>query len=197
MPNPCHIATIALVSVFANTPVLHAQSQWRFEANQYDLRKASIEQKSIALGVNCSTRLQFQATQDGKGSTGMLGLEFTISPISLIKKFDFGYFEGPDAPVGGRKLMRVTVFKEGKPFVHTLGLGGWGSAEVDDGFVFGTSSRTSNKEGTVRKIIDQVLQGAESLEVAIIDSKNRSIILSAPFPLLGSKPAIESLLKGI
>jgi hypothetical protein len=46
-------------------------------------------------------------------------------------------------------------------------------------------------------VLDQVLQGAESLEVAIIDGKDHTIVLSATFPLAGSKSAIESLLKGI
>lgn len=34
-------------------------------------------------------------------------MEFTVFPISSIKDFDFDYFEGPGAPVGSQKLMRV------------------------------------------------------------------------------------------
>lgn len=68
---------------------------------------------------------------------------------------------------------------------------------MDDGFVFEASNLTRDKEGQVRKVLDQVLQGAESLEVAIIDGNDHTIVLSAVFPLAGSKPAIEALLKGI
>jgi len=190
---------IALVLFFAGTPTLFAQSQWRYEANQYGLRKAFIEQKSIVLGSPCSTRLQFNATEDrGKGITGVLALEFTVSPMSSIKGFDFEYFHGEGAPVGDRKLMRVTVTNSGRAFIHTLGAGGYLSSEyVEDGFVFHANNLTRDKQGQVRKVLDQVLQGAESLEVAVIDGKDHAIVLSATFPLAGSKPAIEALLKGI
>jgi hypothetical protein len=71
------------------------------------------------------------------------------------------------------------------------------SQYLDDGFVFIANNLTRNKQGKVRKVLDQVLQGAESLEVAVIDGKDHAIVLSATFPLAGSKPAIEALLKGI
>jgi len=94
--------------------------------------------------------------------------------------------------------MRVTVTKGGRPFIHTLSLTGFLSSEyLDDGFVFGASNLTRDKRGQVRKVLDQVLQGAESLEVAIIDGKDHAIVLSAAFPLTDSKSAVEALLKGI
>jgi hypothetical protein len=187
---------IAFFSFLVGAPTLFAQSQWRYEVSQYGLRQAFIEQKPIVLGSNCSTRLQFNATQDrvGQGITEMLALEFTVAPMNSIKGFDFEYFHGVGAPVGDQKLMRVTVTKGGKRFVHTLGAGGW---LLDGGFVFGANNLTRDKQGQVRKVLDQVLQGVESLEVAIVDGKNHAIVLSATFPLTGSKPAIEALLKGI
>ena len=94
--------------------------------------------------------------------------------------------------------MRVTVTKGGRSFIHTLILTGFLSSEyLDDGFVFAANNLTRNKQGQVRKVLDQVLQGAESLEVAVIDGNNHAIVLSATFPLTGSKGAIEALLKGI
>jgi hypothetical protein len=42
-----------------------------------------------------------------------------------------------------------------------------------------------------------VAQGAESIEVAIIDGRNHAIAVAATLPLTGSKPAVEALLKGI
>jgi len=94
--------------------------------------------------------------------------------------------------------MRVTVTKGGRPFIHTLILTGFLSSEyLDDGFVFAANNLTRNKQGQVRKVLDQVLQGAESLEVAVIDGKDHAIVLSATFPLMGSKGAIEALLNGI
>ncbi len=94
--------------------------------------------------------------------------------------------------------MRVTVTKGGRIFVHELRLVGFLSSEhVDDGFVFAANNLTRNKQGQVRKVLDQVIQGAERLEVAVIDGKDHAIVLSATFPLSGSKAAIEALLKGI
>ena len=175
-----------------------AQSRWRYEDNQHPPRHAFIEHTSIVLGSTCSLRLQFNATQDNQNGDGVIALEFTLSPMSSIAGFDFDYFEGPEAPVGGQKLMRVTVTKGGRPFIHTLSLTGFLSSEyLDDGFVFYASNLTRDKEGQVRKVLDQVLQGAEGLEVAVIDGNDHEIVLSATFPLTGSKPAIEALLKGI
>jgi len=190
---------IALLAFLAGAPALFAQSQWRYEANQNGVRETFIEQKSVVLGSTCSTRLRFSASQDrvGKGITGVLALEFTVSPMSSIKGFDFEYFHGVGAPVGSQELMRITISKGGKSFVHTLGAGGYLSSYVDDGFVFHAENLARNKQGQVRKVLDQVLQGAESLEVAMIDGKNRAIVLSATFPLAGSKPVVEALLKGI
>jgi len=187
---------------FAGAPTLFAQSEWQYELYQHSesgMRQAFIEQKSIVLGSTCSTRLQFNATQDhGKDILGAVALEFTVSPMSSIKGFDFEYFEGPDAPVGSQKLMRVTVTKGGRSFIHMLTLTGIFSSEhLDDGFVFIATNLTRNKQGQVRKVLDEVLQGAESLEVAVIYGKNHAIVLSDTFPLTGSKPAIEALLKGI
>jgi hypothetical protein len=189
---------IALFLFFAGAPTPFAQSQWRYEDNQHPPRHAFIEQTSIVLGSTCSVRLQFNATRDNKNGDGVLALEFTVSPMSSIKGFDFEYFEGPGAPVGAQKLMRVTVTKGGRPFIHTLILTGFLSSEyLDDAFVFAANNLTRNKQGQVQKVLDQVLQGAESLEVAIIDGKDHAIVLSATFPLTGSRSAIEALLNGI
>ncbi len=197
MPPWLNLTTTAFVSVLAYAPTLFAQGQWHYEVNHHEFRKAFIEQTSMVLGSNCSTRLQFNATQDSKGSTGMIALEFTVSPITQIKGFDFAYFEGPGAPAEDQKLMRITVTKAGTPTVHMLSLGGWMSADVNDGFVFSASHHTRNKQGQVRKVITQVLQGADSIEVAVIDGRNRAIVLSATFPLTGAQPIFEALLKGI
>ena len=96
------LAGIAISLFLAGVSTLFAQSPWRYEINQYGLRQAFIEQKSIVLGSDCSTRLRFSATQDraGKGITGILALELTVSPMSKIQGFDFEYFHGVDAPVG-------------------------------------------------------------------------------------------------
>jgi hypothetical protein len=203
MTDCIKLTGIVFLLFLAGAPALFAQSQWQFEHYQHaesGMREAFIEQKSIVLGSTCTTRLQFNATKDNKNGDGVLDLQFTVSPMSSIKGFDFEYFDGPFAPVETetQSLMRVTVTKGGRPFVHSLFLSGFMSGEyLDDGFVFSATNLTRNKQGQVRKVLEQVLQGAESLEVTIIDGKDHTIVLSATFPLAGSKPAIEALLKGI
>ncbi len=196
-----NLTVIAFFLFFTGTPTSFAQSQWQYEVYQNDgMRQAFINQTSDVLGSTCSTRLQFNATRDGpgKGITGILALEFTVAPMNSIKGFDFEYFHGVGAPSGDRKLMRVTVTKGGKPFIHMLVAGGYLSSRfADDAFVFHANNLTRNKQGQVRKVLDQVLQGAESLEVAVIDGKDHTIVISTTFPLTGSKPAIAALLQGI
>ena len=189
---------IAFFLFLAVTPASFAQSQWRYEDNQRPPRHAFIEQTSTVLGSTCSVRLQFNATQDSKAGDGALSLEFTVSPMSSIKGFDFDYFHGIGAPVGAQKLMRITVTKGDGSFIHMFRpIGILSSEYLDNGFVFIAHSLTRNKQGQVRRVLDQVLQGAESLEVAVIDGNDHAIVLSATFPLTGSKPAIEALLNGI
>ncbi len=188
---------IVLVLALIGLPLLTIQAQWQYNANQYGFRKAFVEQRSTVLGSDCYTRLQFNATEDGEGSTGVIALEFTVAPVSSINKFDFGYFEGPDAPVNDQKLMRVTLTGDGNSTVHMLSLSGWFSAEVDDGFVFSATNLTREKQGQVRQILDQLLKVSESIEVAIIDGLDYSVVLSAVFPLSGGKPSFEALLDGI
>lgn len=193
------VTAIALFGALAGAPALFAQSQWRYEVNQHGLRQAFIERRFVVLGANCSTRLQFKATRDrpGKNIAGVVALEFTVSPMSSIRGFDFEYFHGAGAPVGDRKLMRITIARGGRALMYTLGAGGFLSAEVRDGFVFHSENLTRDKQGQVRQVLDQLRQGAESIEVAMIDGKDRTIVLSATFPLTGSKPAIHALLEGI
>lgn len=191
---------IAFVLFYASAPKLFAQSQWQYERSEheYGLRQAFIEQESVVLGSTCSVRLQFNATQDNQHGDGVLAVEFTVFPMSSIRDFDFEYFEGPFAPVGGQKLMRVTVTNDVGTFVREFSPVGFLSSERGGhGFVFAANSLTRNKQSDVREVLEQTLQGAKSLEVSVVDGKDHAIVLSAAFPLAGSEPIIRALLNGI
>jgi hypothetical protein len=176
---------------------LHAEEQWKFSVNQYDLRETYIDQQAVVLGVPCNSRLKFICTQDQKGATGCLSMEFTIAPYSKIAGFDFEFFEGPDAPVGGKKLMSITLAKDGKQTRIQESPGGWVSAEIEDGFVFGYATPTKNRNGYMRKVINQIIGGAETIEVAVTDGKNPSKVVSVIFPVVNGRESFKSLLKGI
>lgn len=126
---------------------LHAQEQWKFSVNQYYLRESYIDQQAVVLGFPCTSRLKFICTQEQKGATGYLSMEFTIAPYSKIAGFDFELFEGSDAQLGGKKLLIITLAKAGKQIRFQESLDGWVSAEIDDGFVFGSGTPTKNRNG--------------------------------------------------
>ena len=63
----CQIIAVILGSLTFSS--LHAQEQWKFSVNQYDLRETYINQQADALGVPCTSRMKFICTQDKKGAT--------------------------------------------------------------------------------------------------------------------------------
>jgi len=194
-PIKMRLATL-IVAFFSLSPLI-AQEQWKFSVNQYDLRETHFDKKSTILGIPCITRLKFQCAQDGKGATGYLSMYFTISNSSKITGFDLGYFDGPGAEVGKKKLMRITLMKNGVKSEFHVGLSGTGSAEIDDGFVFETGTPTKNKNGYMRKIVDEILAGAESIEVAVVDGKDHSKVIVGSFPLTNGRQGFQGLLQGI
>ncbi len=191
----CQIMAVILGSLTFSS--VHAQEQWKFSVNQYDLRESYIDQQADVLGVPCTSRLKFMCTQDQKGATGYLSMELTIAPYSKIAGFDFEFFEGPDAPVGGKKLLSITLAKAGKQIRFQESLGGWVSAEVEDGFVFGAGTPTKNRNGSMRKIINQMIGGTETIEVAVTDGKKPSRVVSVIFPVANGRECFNALLKGI
>jgi hypothetical protein len=190
-------AAAAVMVSFLSLQPLKAQSPWKFTVNQYGLRETYFDGNSVVLGVPCSTRLKFICTQDNKGTTGYLSMEFTIAPSSKIPGFDFEYFEGPDAPAGGKKLMTITLTQGGRQTKFQGGLGGWFSAEVDDGFVFGSGTPTRTKTGYMRKVVEGILGGAESIEVAVSDGNDPSKVIVVTFPVATGKPSFQALMQGI
>jgi hypothetical protein len=190
-------AAAAVLVSFLSLQPLKAQSPWKFTVNQYSLRETSFDRNSVVLGVPCSTRLKFICTQDSNGTTGDLSMEFTISPSSKIPGFDFEYFEGPDAPAGGKKLMTITLNQGGRRTKFQVGLGGWFSAEIDDGFVFGSVTPTRAKTGYMRKVVEGILDGAESVEIAVSDGNDPSKVIVATFPVATGKPSFQALMRGI
>ena len=195
---------IVFLAFLASASTVLAQPQWQYKVDRFgskpreENRRAAMEQTTTVLGSTCSTRLQFMATQDqGEGVTGLLSLEFTVSPAESIKGFDFRYFEGPDAPGGDQKLMRITVTRADKRFVHTFYQAGYWSAEVDGGFVFETSDVTRDKRSPFRKLLNQLREGGQSLEIAVTDGKNPARVISVTYPLSGSKSVFKALLEGL
>lgn len=188
--------SLAIVAFFS-VPSLMAQEHWKLSVNQYGLREVWADSKSVILGVPRQTRLHFMCTQDGKGSTGYLSMHFMFSDSSNISGFDLGYFDGPGAPVGLKKLMTITLIKAGKRTRFQVGLSGTGTSDLKDGYTFETGTPTKNKNGYMRKVVSEILTGAESIEVAVVDGHDPSKAITASFLLMGGRECFEGMMKGI
>lgn len=147
------------------------------------LKTFSAEQKTMVLGVNCTTRIDIIPSRKAENTRTVSSLEFTVAPVSSIKGFNFGYFEGPQAPAGGQKLMKVSITRAGKTSVQTLALNGYYSAEIADGYVFETTGSSSGRADVITAMLSEIAQGAESIEVAITNGKDRSTVLSSTFTI--------------
>lgn len=191
------IPVAAVVVGFLSMPATIEKTPWKFSMNQYGIRETYINQKSDVFGIPCMTRLRFTCTQDSKGATGFIAMEFTVSPFSKIKGFDFGYFEGPDAPGNNKKLMRISLTYKKKQTRFQVSPGGWVSAEIEDGFVFGAGTPTRDKDGYMRKVVEAVLKGAESIEVDVVDGADPSKIIAVTFPIADGKERFQALMRGI
>jgi hypothetical protein len=63
--------------------------------------------------------------------------------------------------------------------------------------IFETDSLIDDKQSPLRKLVDQLLKGADRLEIAVIDGRNGATVFSGSFPLAASRPALAALLKGL
>lgn len=182
---------------FSTLNPLMAQDEWTFTRNKHDLRKASINKKTTVLGMACSATLEFVCAKDGKGGVGHLSMYLTIAPSSELPGFDFSFFEGPNAPVTGKKLMTIALEKAGRNTEFQTELSGWYSADIKDGFVFGTTAPARDKNSHTRKIVHEIQNSPESITVSIRDGSNPKKIISVTFPLIGSQSCFDRLMKHI
>lgn len=191
------LLTITLALVL--TEQLHAQGIWQYSRNQFDRREVHTRKNVTVFGTPCSALLTFICTQDSKDKhiTGMLSLEFTISPASKVHGFDFEYFEGPGAPGGGQTLMTITLVSGEKHSRFQVPLSGWWSADVDDGFTFGTSTPTRDRNGYMRKIVAGILGGAESIEIEIVDGPRKKKAILATFPVSADRHHFQAMMQGM
>ncbi|MBE7421962.1 MAG: hypothetical protein HS110_05945 [Zoogloeaceae bacterium] len=196
------IGRMMLAAAFLAALSQPALSEWQREVGPHGVRRAWIDREAPVLGLPCVVRLQFSATGDGGTARdrgrGMLALAFSIAPVAPLKGFDFDYFEGPDAPAKGKKLMSVTIHKDGQRTTHWLAADGWRSADVADGFVFGVADRLRGNpaSGRLGKILAEMMRDAQHVEVAVVDGRHPATVLSATFSLADGKNALRELTAG-
>lgn len=171
-------ASAAALVCFTGTPVIAAKPLIA------DTLKPFVrEQTNEVLGASCKTRLEIIPSRKAERSRTLSVLEFTVAPASSIKGFNFDYFEGPKSPAGSHQLMKVSITRAGKTSVHQFGQNGFYSGEIADGFVFQTVGSSSGRADVITALLSEIARGAESIEVAITNGKDRSTVLSSTFAI--------------
>ena len=175
-----------------------ARTDWKY-SDRNSFREIQAEQKTSILGVSGLTNLKFICSRDSmdRKAKGAISMELTVSPASKIKGFDFDYFEGPDAPAGRQRLLQVTVFKKDSQSSFQLPLTGSWSSGTEDGFTFSASSPAKDKKGDMRKIMDEILAGAEKIELRVFDGPKKTKFITSEFMLESSGEQFNALMKGI
>lgn len=210
------IAALTLAAFLLGAPTASAQPpQWHFYVTKINgIHHAFVEQKATSLGKHCSARLEFWAAPSlGMEGEGSLALEFTFSPVHpcSFQGFNFDHFDyETDGFVDSNQqlisaIIRVTVFRGGKRFVHSIGVAFINLDNNDEdptvatGVTFIAYYSIDNKHSPIRKLVDQLIKGADRMEIAVIEieGKNHTTIFSATFPLAGSRVVLAKMLKGL
>lgn len=181
------LKTCILIAAMTMLFSLHCkkpQNTWHYSVNPYGLRELYTDVTSDILGTSCVSRLKFILADDKEGGPGeaCLSMEFTVSPCSKIKNFNFKRFEGPYAPTAGKELMMIILSRGNNKKIFRVSQSGWLSAEVKDGFTFGNSARANNKNSTLRKIIEGILKGKETIDITVSETYSGAAV-SSTFPV--------------
>ncbi len=131
-----------------------------------------------------------------KTEKGMLGIEIYVDNVAALKPFKFDDFDGPDAATNGKKLLRITVNRPGKPaFVADTMLSGWTPGPKN--FAFGTSEESQRAKSTEKTVLQALADDAESLQLTITDPRNAKLKLEFTVPVTDKRSEFKSLLAGL
>ena len=184
----------------ALSPVCAAEPNgWLFDMGsiQSPLKSATLVQQTRVLATPSTARLSFNASSGDAATkaTRMMSISLTLEPAGQLTSFDFDAFEGPGAPASKRKLMKVAVYANKRPpAVFWLNAAGWYSADAQDAFVFSHSHEVADPKGAVRDVLTRLAQGAQRIEVSVLDSRNRAVALSASFDVEQNQAGFKALL---
>lgn len=131
----------------------------------------------------------------GKESAGALGLEITFNKAQL-SPFNFTAFEGPDAPAASKKLLQLTILKQGKELL-SLGSEVYGSTLEANQYAFMMSDLSRATKSTSKSILRKLSEDADTLQLTVTDFKNPKLKLEFSVPLAGKQADFKTLLAGV
>ncbi len=131
-----------------------------------------------------------------KVSIGALGFDLTVAKAPTLTSFNFDDFEGPDATAAAKKLVEVIVKRGGKTTL-TMKERASGSYQENDAFMFGVSNLNRDAKNDIKTLLRELAAGADSVKIAITDSRNAATKLIFEVPVQGKQAEFSKLLIGL
>lgn len=171
----------------------NTDERWSPVTRQYNTVEMTYRAVAPLMDRKVPIALRFWCNSTRKGGVGGLGLEIVVGDYEALAPFDFLAFEGPDAPAGGQKLVHVAMRRSGKPPVAvTTAVNGWISPDPP-GFAFGVPGLVTERTSPGKSILSTLADGADALEVAITDFRDRTRTLQLGVPVAGHRAEFQAL----
>ncbi|TAG44905.1 MAG: hypothetical protein EAZ30_16645 [Betaproteobacteria bacterium] len=195
------IATFVLALASGLSMVVGAQTtpagKWTAERTETGMRSLSYDATVPVLGKPTRVTVSFYCdTFTSKMVHGALGFDLFVDKVAALKPFRFDDFEGPDALSNGKKLMRVSIIRPGKP-TYTVNVNPSGSTPAEGNFVFGVMEVSKLAKSTPRTMLQMLADGAERFEITITDTKNPKLKLEIVVPVAGKEADFKTLMTGL
>lgn len=129
------------------------------------------------------------------GKKGYINFAYGVRDIDAIKGFNFGEFEGPDAPAGTKKLVTVMARTSKENIIIKTSVSGGRTIGNDPGafeFRFGANIHS---KGEMMRLANALARGVSTLSVTVQDSRDRRKILYTEFPVTNAANVVAHMLK--
>jgi hypothetical protein len=193
----CAVATAqdtapAAADAFSTEPVAAADvaPEWRVEINPHGLRTAT------AQGIANFGSMRWPATltlQCAPGHDGALVWKMEIAGARDGDGFDFGAFEGPDAPANGKQLTQLAL--EGGLLTTRFATTQTGSWSEADRFAFEVSARAWDMSNGAL-LADAVGSQTQAILWSMRSPAESSQVIVARFGASGAQEVLRSTMSG-
>lgn len=191
------IALALLAGLALPVAAQNAQAQWQAVKVDGAARSLDYRASTPLLGKPTPVRLKFFCDiTHTRTESGALGFDLVVEQIAALAPFNFDAFEGPDAPAGERKLVRVTVARTGKPpLLIDTRAAGW--SPDGPNFAFGVSAETWRASSDAKTLLRALADGADTMRIVIADAKNPKVKLDIKLDVAQHADDFKALLAGV
>ena len=131
-----------------------------------------------------------------RNEKGMLGIEIQFNQVATLKGFPFDAFEGPDASTHGKKLLRLTVLRTGKPDTKVdTHVNGW--MPDSNQFTFGTAAESQASKSIEKTVLQALASDADAIRLTITHPRNPASKLEVQVPVAAKREDFKALLAGL